>query len=719
MMQKRWVLATTAPDSSLQRNSRFSPALAQILSNRGFADPQAAQQFIHSRDLDEDPLAMKDMRPAVERINRAIKNRESVAVYGDYDADGVCATTLLLTTLRKLGGDAKAHIPHRDDGYGLSEAALLQLADDGARLVVTVDCGIRSVAEVAAGNAAGLDIIISDHHSIGAALPPALAVINPRQVDCPGEERLSGSGVAFMLALALLKDCWAKDRDNFPPGTRVSDLLDLVALGTVADVMPLNVSLNRRLVAHGLAVINEGRRPGIAALAAVSGLRLGKITASDLAFRLGPRINAAGRLGSAESALGVLLAETPHQARQAAERLQQLNQHRQMMTSAAQAAVDKQTEQSAREASAACQLSDAIIRSADRRMAGLLRRASNSQRKSAHLPARFRQLSIHAQREIAEVADAGQQWRLRRTGALWRASICARSARVAALHPQRTSSRARARSLRKLEMARKRITARTLTDIRRLHADDAGPMLIFAAANDDTIPAGIAGLVAGRLTEAHYRPSVIVSLGECESRASCRSIPEFNITRALDACAHLLIRHGGHAQAAGFSVHNENLPALRKLLEQLADAQLRGKALSPALPIDAPLQPENWSEAFLRELGALEPTGNAFPPAAFMTGALRVLTCRTVGRDDKHLKLRVEKDGERMDAIGFGLGEWAAKMPGHINAAYHLESNEFNGRRSLQLHLLDIRPAQTPDELFPLDRVGAQTHNDRRTSGRE
>ncbi len=276
MMQKRWVLVESTPDEGMVRGSSFNPALIQILCNRGFADPQAAQQFIHSRDLNEDPFAMKDMRPAVERINRALASREPIAVYGDYDADGVCATTLLLTTLRKLGGNAKAHIPHRDDGYGLSEAALLQLAEDGARLVVTVDCGIRSVAEVAAGNAAGLDIIISDHHSIGAALPPALAVINPRQIDCPGEERLSGTGVAFMLALALLKDRWAKDRDNFPPGLRVSDLLDLVALGTVADVMPLNVSLNRRLVAHGLAVINQGRRPGMAALAAVARLPAGE-----------------------------------------------------------------------------------------------------------------------------------------------------------------------------------------------------------------------------------------------------------------------------------------------------------------------------------------------------------------------------------------------------------------------------------------------------------
>lgn len=279
------------------------------------------------------------------------------------------------------------------------------------------------------------------------------------------------------------------------------------------------------------------------------------------------------------------------------------------------------------------------------------------------------------------------------------------------IHSRPTDSRARVGSLRRLDMARRQITARALAEIKLCEVAAAQPMLIFAAAGEDMIPAGIAGLVAGRLTEAHYRPSVIVSLGERASRASCRSIPEFNITRALDACAHLLIRHGGHAQAAGFSVRNENLPALRQLLEELTESELRGKALRPALLIDAPLRPCDWNEAFLQELDALEPTGSDFPPAVFMTDALTVLAGRAVGGDSKHLKLRLEKDGKRIDAIGFGLGGWAANMPSHIDAVYHLQSNEFNGRRSLQLHLLDIRPAQTQPASFPLDRVGAQTHN--------
>ena len=670
MMQKRWLLAPAAPAD----DSDISPALAQILHNRGFADKDAAMRFLHDRDLLESPFDMKDMRPAVERIRRAIADSESLAVYGDYDADGVCATALLLETLQKLGAKAQAHIPHRDDGYGLNAATLRRLAGEGVALVVTVDCGIRSVAEVAAGKAAGLDIIISDHHSLGAELPAALAVVNPRRDGCPGEARLSGCGVAFMLAQALLLDRWTKDRDNYPKDLRLSDLLDLVALGTVADVMPLDASLNRRLIAHGLDVINAGRRPGMAALAAVSGLRLGEVRASDLAFRIGPRINAAGRLGSADTALKALMAKTGEQAQFAAERLQHLNLRRQQLTSDAQAAVNAQMEQLARETAHACLGAVEIIARCDRQMARLLR--DPDPRLAVARLTCCRRLAIRAQRECQHIADPARQWRVRQIAEQWRAAICKAT-------------------LASLDSARRRITARALSDLRKLADESDTPALLFAATSEDIIPAGIAGLVAGRLTEAHYRPAVIVALGEGECRASCRSIPEFNITRALDDCAHLLIRHGGHAQAAGFSVHRDNLPALRKLLERLASKRLRGKTLAPTLRLDAELDTHDWNMDTLRGLAALEPTGANFPPATFMTRDLRVASCRAVGGEGKHLKLSLSRNGRHIDAIGFGMGEQAHDMPGSIDAAYHLEMNEFNGRRSLQLHLLDIRPAQS------------------------
>ena len=566
MMQKEWVLAQRAPAEYLERFRGFSPVLAQLLFNRGFEDPLRAQEFVNGRSLSEDPFELKNMDAAVARINDAIAEREPIAVYGDFDADGVCATVLLCQTLRALGGDVTPYIPDRaDEGYGLNTPALEKLARRGIKLVVTVDCGIRSIAEVAAGMLAGLDIIVTDHHSIGPELPAALAVINPQQEDCPGEARLAGVGVAFMLAKALLLHRWGNNRDDYPAGLRLSDLLDLVALGTVADVIPLNVGLNRRLVKHGLATINELRRPGIAALAQVAGFKAGAIQASDIGFGLGPRINAAGRLHTAMAAFDLLCSASVEEAMPRALELQSLNSQRQQLTRRAQAAISEQV------------------------------------------------------------------------------------------------------------------------------GDDPDMPLIFAG--DENIQSGIIGLVAGRLVEAFYRPAVILEIGEDESRASCRSIPEFNITSALDECADLLVRHGGHAMAAGFTVRNSNIETLRRALGQKAEDALRGRALVPKLLVDHEIQLDEVNENLLRELDLLEPTGHENGKAVFLTRGLSVLHCRRVGEDGRHLKLRVANSGGQADAIGFDLGDWARQMPRRIDAVYQAEINEWGGRRNLQLRLLDIRQA--------------------------
>ncbi len=567
MMQKEWVIAPPAPREHLARYRGCSPVLAQLLYNRGFEDPQAAHAFLHGDDLREDPFQMKDMDIAVSRIELAIKAREPIAVYGDFDADGVCATALMTQTLRALGADVMPYIPDRAaEGYGLNSPALSKLSRRGVKLVVTVDCGIRSVVEVAAGMRAGLDIIISDHHSVGPELPAALAVINPQQDDCPGEAALAGVGVAFMLAKALLLSRWTQDRARYPAGLRQSDLLDLVALGTVADVVPLNVSLNRRLARHGLGTINELRRPGIAALAEVARMKAGGIRASHIGFGFGPRINAAGRIGSAMTAYDLLMAENLDEATRLAQELQSLNAERQKRTQRAIAAISEQ---------------------------------------------------------VTEAAD---------------------------------------------------------------------PWLIFAG--DENLQSGILGLVAGRLTEAFYRPAVVLEIGETESRASCRSIPEFNITRALDECADLLARHGGHAMAAGFTALNSNLEALRQALEQKAAAALDGRELAPKLRIDCELPLGALDENLLRELDLLEPTGHKNETGVFFTSGLRVMSSRRVGEDGRHLKLRLANEGGApADAIGFGLGGWARNLPRRIDAAYNAEINEWGGRRRLQLRLLDIRAA--------------------------
>ncbi len=568
MLQKEWALAPAAPVEHLLRYRGCSPTLAQLLFNRGFEEPESAQEFIHSVNLDEDPFALKDVGIAVDRINLAIERQQPIVVYGDFDADGVCATTLLVQALKALGAVVSPYIPDRArEGYGLNAPALLQLAQKGAELVITVDCGVRSVAEVAAGSSAGLDIIVTDHHSIGPELPAALAVINPRQDDCAGEAGMAGVGVAFMLAKALLLRRWDEDRDGYPQHLRLSDLLDLVALGTVADIMSLNIGLNRRLVRHGLDTINEFRRPGIAALAQVAGLRAGQIRASDIGFGLGPRINAAGRLDSAMAAYELLSAGTLDDALPLAAHLQHLNLERQGLTRQSQAGISER---------------------------------------------------------VAKADD--------------------------------------------------------------LH-------LIFA--RDECVLPGIVGLVAGRLAEEYYRPAVVLEVGEQESRASCRSIPEFDITRALDECADLLVKHGGHAMAAGFTVLNKNIDVLRQELQRKAQSSLGGRDLKRRLPVDSEVDLAHISLELLSELELLEPTGHGNPPATFLTRDLKVLHCRRVGAEGRHLKLRLAREGDRpMDAIGFGLGDWARQMPDKIDSVYQPEINEWNGRRSLQMRLLDIRPAE-------------------------
>ncbi len=567
MLQKEWALAPSASAEHLQRYQGFSPILAQLLFNRGFEDPASALEFVHSRSLNEDPFSLKDVEKAVDRISLAIERGQPIVVYGDFDADGVCATTLLMQTLKALGAAVSPYIPDRgQEGYGLNAPALTQIAKQGIKLVITVDCGIRSIAEIETGLSAGLDIIVTDHHSIGQELPPALAVINPRQDDCPGEAGMAGVGVAFMLAKALLLRRWERDRANYPEDLRLSDLLDLVALGTVADIMSLNIGLNRRLVAHGLDTINEFRRPGIAALAQAAGLRAGQIRASSIGFGLGPRINAAGRLGSAMTAYELLSAPTLEDALPRASQLQQLNLKRQELTRQAQAEISEQ------------------------------------------------------------VADA----------------------------------------------------------------EDLD--LIFAG--DENVLPGIVGLVAGRLAEAYYRPAVVLEIGAGESRASCRSIPEFNITRALDECADLLVKHGGHAMAAGFTVLNSNIDALRQELQRKAQASLSGRQLKRRLPVDCEADLAAINMDLLAELELLEPTGHGNPQATFLTRNLKVLHCRRVGAEGGHLKLRLAGEGAPpIDAIGFGLGDWAGRLPGTIDSVYHPEINEWNGRRSLQMRLLDIRPA--------------------------
>jgi single-stranded-DNA-specific exonuclease len=578
-INKRWQTATLLTPQADEALAAFPPILRQLLFNRGYATDADARAFLRAQtSFDPDPFQMRGMETAVARISSAIQDKEQIAVYGDYDVDGVTATALLVLALRYLGGQVEPYIPNRfDEGYGLNPEALLALKQQGTSLVISVDCGIRSPAEALYAQTIGLDLIITDHHQPAEGpLPVAVAVINPKQEgDLYPDKDLAGVGVAYKIAQALF------DSERSPLGNQVDNtmripkmefldsLLDLVALGTVADLAPL-VGENRSLVRKGLAKIRESLRQGLFSLAAVADLSLSRTTATNIGFVLGPRLNAAGRLESALAAYELLTTTDVRRAGELAQQLNVQNRHRQEIT-----------------------------------------------------------------RKIQEEAE---------TLAL---------------------------------------------------ADDPDPDLLFAVHED--FNSGVVGLAAARLVETYYRPAIVGQITGETTRCSCRSIPEFHITQALDQCKDLLVRHGGHAAAAGFTVLNENLPELKRRLNEQARDLLHGVDLRQTLNADIEVPLAEMKAELLKHLEYFQPTGYGNPEAVFYSRNVRVTNSRTVGAEGKHLKLVVTDGHVSFDAIGFRLGHLQPALPTHVDLIYTFESNEYNGRTSLQLNLKDVRLAEKAD----------------------
>ena len=564
--ENRWQVAPPVPLHLQDELSHIHPILLQTLYNRGISEPPRIQAFLEGRYLENtDPFLLPEMDKAVARIQQAIAQDEMIVVYGDFDADGVTSTVLLTQALRGLGmgrRQVRPYIPDRiDEGYGLNKDALAKLKEIGAHLVITVDCGIRSIREVAYAAELGLDMIITDHHSLGPELPPAVAVINPKHPDSSySDTMLAGVGIAYKLVQALYQTMPERVQGN------VEDFLDLVAVGTVADLAPL-LHENRKLVMDGLKVLNRLQRPGLAALANAVGLKPGNITSESIGFGLGPRINAAGRLAHAYTAARLLAANNNHTARQLARELNDLNKQRQKLT-----------------------------------------------------------------------AELGAK-------------------------------------------------AETM-----VNPDD----LILIAGAEDFVP-GVVGLVASRLADKNYRPAIVLEMGSEESRGSCRSIPEFHITDALDASADLLVRHGGHAQAAGLTLRNENLPQFKSRMQEIAEAKLAGQDLVPTIAVDAEISLDEVDWALHETLAQLEPTGYSNPTPLFLSRNVEVMSHRAVGQDGTHLQLRLSsRNGDYahqlLPAIAFRQGAWADALPQIIDVVYSVNINEWNGRRSLQLMVQDIRP---------------------------
>ncbi len=558
MIQKRWQIASRISPNVEEALHGYPPILRQVLFNRGYATHEAARLFLEARPpSDTDPFLLTDMTPAVQRIQRALDKGEKIAIYGDYDVDGVTATALLLQYFLSLNADVLGYIPHRfEEGYGLNMEALSTLRAEGVDLIITVDCGIRALEEAHQARGLGLDLIVSDHHHPGNKLPHAAAIIDPKRPgDAYPEKNLAGVGVAYKLASAL------NSQINRPQD--MGRYLDLVALGTVADLVPLTGE-NRSLVRAGLKRMRTPQRQGLMSLIGITGLNAPKIVASDIGFGLGPRLNAAGRLDTALDALNLLITEDVFEAGRLAQHLDSQNRKRQSLTQVIQA-------------------------------------------------------------------------------------------------------RAEALAL----------------------ADDDEAMLMFAA--DPEFNAGVVGLAASRLTETYYRPAIV---GHTEGEftvASCRSIAEFHITEALDQCADLLEKYGGHAAAAGFTVHNDNLPKLIHRLRAIAEKELSGQDLRPTLTADVELPLSELKPEILEYLDWLQPTGYGNPQALFVSRGLRPINARTVGKDNNHLKLDVTDGTITYSAIAFRQGHWAHQLPQTIDLLYRFEVNEFRGKKTLQLNVRDIK----------------------------
>jgi single-stranded-DNA-specific exonuclease len=569
---KRWEIYDPAPPAFLDAVPEH-PLLVQVLYNRGLRTGDEVLAFLNRTDaVRENPYRLRDMSEAVIRLVRAIEKGETICVYGDFDADGVSSTALLVTALQAAGGRVGPYIPDRvDEGYGLNLEAVERIATQ-AQVMVTVDCGIRSVTEVARARALGLDVIITDHHSVGPTLPPALAVINPRRKDCPSKfDRLAGVGVAYRLAQAVLRAVAQQKWSRLTPDKASEleeSLLDLVALGTVADMMPL-LGENRTLVTRGLSQINSRKRPGLEALMQLADLRPGTVDATAISFRLAPRINAAGRLAHAKLAYQLLRTKDPVEAFALTQELEALNRERQRLTNEAQTAAEEQ--------------------------------------------------------------------------------------------------------------------------LARQSADGA-PLYVVSSPH---FKSGIIGLVAGKLVERFYRPAVVIEQQDGESRGSARSIAELDISAALDEVGHLLVRHGGHKRAAGFTVATHRLPDFTAALQEVAARELsRHPELRPTLYIDAEVALDQLNWGLQEQFARLEPTGYENPPPLLVSRRARVREARTVG-EGRHLRLALDSGPNTpvLDAVFFQHGEWHSQLNygARIDVVYHLEANEWQGRRRLQLNLQDLR----------------------------
>ena len=552
-------------ERSIARTVGIHPLLAGALRNRGLTTTEQISDFIQpSPDALLSPENLPDIGPATERIAVAIHSREPVLVHGDYDVDGICSTALLVRFLRKLDVPVQPHIPHRiNDQYGLDGPALVRAAQSGIKLIIAVDCGVRATEPIAAARQAGADVIVVDHHEPGPQLPSGAWIIDPKRGDNQYPEReLAAVGLAFKLATAVC------ERLSLSQQSLQQAFLDLVALGTIADMAPL-VGENRTMARLGLQLLPRTRKAGLRALLQVCQLDA-TVTASDVAFRLAPRLNAAGRMADATEALELLLTDDEQAAQKGALRLDSINR-------------DRRAQQ------------EHVYSEALREVEG--------------------QIDLEDERIIVL---SSPRWHL-----------------------------------------------------------------------------GVVGIVASKLLDKYDRPAILLVEEDGRARGSARSIEGLDMAATLQECSDLLLRHGGHATAAGLTLETANVQAFRERINALAAASISLEELAPALEADAEVDLFEVDAELVKDLLLLEPCGRGNPEPLFVARAVEIINCQLVGSSAQHLKLSVAHEQPSAECIGFGMSEEAQwiRRGSRVDICFTPEINEYDGRCSIQLRLQAIRPA--------------------------
>ncbi len=563
-VKMQWVVASE-PDfrlvDDIANKVKLPPLVVKILVSRNMTDPVEIDKFINPSMSDlVDPFLIPGMEAGVERTIQALQENETIMIYGDYDVDGITAASLMFLVLNKLGANVHYYLPNRlVEGYGLSEEGIIEAERKGASLIISVDTGITAGKEVEYAKEKFIDCVITDHHEPGETLPNAAAVVNPKLGESIGRE-LAGVGVAFKFAQGLYSRLGQDQSELY-------EHLDLVALGTSADVVPL-VNENRILTSFGIGQIMRSSKPGLKSLVFECDLMGKEITTSQIVFIIAPRINAVGRLGGAEKAIKLLTTKDTQTASSIAKFLEIENRRRK--------SIDENT------------LEEAL---------GQIEKSVDLENDKA--------IVLHS-----------EGWHQ-----------------------------------------------------------------------------GVIGIVASRLVEKYYLPTVLIAVDNNEGKGSGRSIPGFHLHDALKSCEDLLLRYGGHKYAAGMSIAPDRIKEFQQRFKRVAATQLQPEDLVRKLHIDAELDLDDIDFDLVDMLERFSPFGPENMKPVFITRNLEIVgSPQVVGRN--HLRMRVRSGRKVFDVIGFGFGDYAEQLSMHgvdFDMAYVIEKNIHNGVTKIQLRVKDIR----------------------------